>query len=244
MQAELLSTPSTAPKPKSRPGPKPKPDPEQDPTWTAFAALAVESGHVTQPPKAGARTYRKNRNRGQVLAELVAGHGADEVLAVWRHTLTSPRETPIWWRSRLQGPALIDAFLAGDAYQRLSNDLEAARDIERKAQRPRLTVVATALPVQPPSELFLAVCNEFRVDTPTADAVARLVPDEVLRSDVLALALAVCPGDIRLGFAHGRDWTVRDLERALPEARTRYAAWRAERQPARDEGAAVRQAAR
>ena len=127
MQAELLSTPSTAPKPKSRPGPKPKPDPEQDPTWTTFAALAVESGHVTQPPKAGAKTYRKNRNRGQVLAELVAEHGADEVLAVWRHTLTSPRETPVWWRSRLQGPGLIDAFFAGSAYQRLFNDLEAAR---------------------------------------------------------------------------------------------------------------------
>lgn len=244
MQAELLSTPSPAPKPKSRPGPKPKPDPEQDPTWTTFAALAVESGHVTQPPKAGAKTYRKNRNRGQVLAELVAEHGADDVLAVWRHTLTSPRETPGWWREHLQGPALVDAFLAGSAYAKLANDLEAARDIERKAQRPRLTVVATALPVQPPPELFLAVCESFRVDTPTADAVARLVPDEALRSDVLALALAVCPGDIRLGFAHGRDWAVRDLERALPEARTRYAAWRAERQPTRDEGAAARQAAR
>lgn len=172
-QPELLSpidTPAPTAKPKQgkRPGPKPKPDPEQDPTWSAFAALAVESGHVTKPPAARAKSYQKGKNRGQVLAELVAEQGADEVLAVWRHTLTSPRTTPTWWRTARPGPDLIDTFLAGIAYQRLSNDLEAVRDADRRAQRrnPANLVAVLALDGLHPLDKLLAVMRRFRFELP------------------------------------------------------------------------------
>lgn len=227
-QPELLTPPIPAPtpatpEPKRRPS-KPKPlPPEQDPTWSAFAALAVEAGHVTQPPRAEAKTYRKGRNRGQVLAELAAEHGADEVLAVWRHTLTSDRESPQWWRGRLQGPALIDAFLAGTAYAKLANDLEAARDIERKAQRPRLALVPKAVEATDPVGAFRAVCAALGDDMATAAKIAAMVPDAGLRFDVLALAASLA-ATVPLGFSFGRTWSDEALAQRLPEARVRWQA--------------------
>lgn len=230
-QPELLTPPApptpaptpATPEPKRRPS-KPKPlPPEQDPTWSAFAALAVESGHVTQPPKAEAKTYRKGKNRAQVLAELAAEHGADEVLAVWRHTLTSQRETPQWWRKTLQGPALVDAFLAGTAYAKLTNDLEAVRDAERKAQRPRLALVPKAVEATDPVGAFRAVCAALGDDMATAAKIAAMVPDPALRFDVLALAASL-GSTVPLGFSFGRTWTDQALLQRLPEARVRWQA--------------------
>jgi hypothetical protein len=145
------------------------------------------------------------------------------VLAVWRHTLTSQRETPQWWRGRLQGPALIDAFLAGTAYAKLANDLEAVRDAERRAQRPRLALVPKAVEATDPVGAFRAVCAALGDDTATAAKIAAMVPDAGLRFDVLALAASLA-ATVPLGFSFGRTWTDAALAQRLPEARVRWQA--------------------
>lgn len=227
-QPELLTPPAPAPtpatpEPKRRPS-KPKPlPPEQDPTWSAFAALAVESGHLKDRPEGTAKTYRKGYNRAQLVAVFAAEYGAEELLAVWRHTLTSPRPTPTWWRENHRGHGLIGTFLAGTAYQRLADDLEAARDIERKAQRPRLALVPKAVEATDPVGAFRAVCAALGEDMATAAKIAAMVPDAGLRFDVLALAASLA-ATVPLGFSFGRTWSDEALAQRLPEARVRWQA--------------------
>lgn len=132
-QLGLLPTPpKPGPEPPSKPkrskDKPPKPDPEQDPTWSAFAALAVETGLVDAPPKPDARAPSRKVSRAAVIAEYVAEHGAERVLAVWRWVLTSPGRSATWWReARVEGE-LIGSFLRPSNFQTMADSF----DVERK----------------------------------------------------------------------------------------------------------------
>jgi hypothetical protein len=174
-QLSLTPEPQPAPKPQPQSQPKrpskpqpPKPEPLDPAVWDRFAALAVESGQVGKLPEPGAQSYQKGKTRADVLAALVAEHGAERVLAVWRHTLTSPRKDPTWWRTNREGPSLIGAFLAGEAFQKLADDLEAAQS---RVAKPKLVSVLTLDGLHPIDKL-VAVIRQFG-DEPPAEEVTR-----------------------------------------------------------------------
>lgn len=129
-QLGLLPMPPTpGPEPPSRPkrskDKPPKPDPEQDPTWSAFAALAVEQGLVDAPLKPS--TQHNSTTRGKALAALVAQHGPGRVLDVWRWVLTSPGRSATWWREARVGGELIGSFLRPPRFQQMADSFDGER---------------------------------------------------------------------------------------------------------------------
>lgn len=237
---QLSLTPELQPRPaeKSSPAPTPKPKratkratkrdpkPELDPAvWNRFAALAVEAGQVAKLPEPGAKSYQQGKTRADVLATLVAEHGAERVLAVWQHTLTSPRRDPTWWRTNREGPALIGAFLAGEAYQRLADDLDAAQQAEHRQPRPRLALVTPPIESTDPAEALRVLSLTLGDEDATKARVEALVPDEAVRRDVVALAhYLAAGGSVLTGFAHGKSYTTAQLQAFLPDARRRWQA--------------------